>query len=124
MFPKRFETFIKILAISAFSFCLPAMAQEQNGWQFDSHRANSGGSKPDAEQVYEVLLKILDRWNAYDIDGNLEVYWKSPELLVVIDSEEFSGRQQLHDSYLNGYPDRKSMGFIRSSNPNASRSSC
>jgi hypothetical protein len=51
------------------------MAQEQKGWQFDSHRANSGGSKPDAQQVYEVLLKMLDRWNAYDIEGNLEVYW-------------------------------------------------
>ena len=37
---------------------------------------------------------------------------ESPELLVVIDSEQFNGWQQLHDSYLNGYPDRKSMGFI------------
>jgi hypothetical protein len=113
MFPKRFETFIKILAISALSFCLPVMAQEQNGWQFDSRRANSGGSKPDAQQVYEVLLKMLDRWNAHDIEGNLEVYWKSPELLVVIDSEEFSGWQQLHDSYVDGYPDRNAMGFIQ-----------
>jgi hypothetical protein len=31
----------------------------------------------------------------------LEAYWKSPELLVVID-----------DSYVNGYPDRATMGFI------------
>jgi hypothetical protein len=69
--------------------------------------------KPDAQQVYEVLLKMLDRWNAHDIEGHLEVYWKSPELLVVIDSEEFNGWQQLHDSYLNGYPDRNSMGFIQ-----------
>ena len=43
---------------------------------------------------------------------HLEVYWKSPELLVVIDSEQFNGWQQLHDSYLNGYPDRSAMGFI------------
>ena len=41
MLPKRFEIFIKILAISALSFCLPVMAQEQNGWQFDSLVAES-----------------------------------------------------------------------------------
>jgi hypothetical protein len=73
VFPKRFEIFIKILAISALSFCLPVMAQEQNGWQFDSRRANSSVSKPDAQQIYGILLKMLDRWNAHDIEGNLEV---------------------------------------------------
>ena len=88
------------------------MAQERNGWQFDSLRGNSNVSEPDAQQVYEVLLKMLDRWNAHDIEGHLEVYWKSPELLVVVDSEQFNGWQQLHDSYINGYPDRNAMGFI------------
>jgi hypothetical protein len=29
------------------------------------------------------------------------VYWKSPELLVVVDSEQFNGWQQLLDSYVN-----------------------
>src|ERR1700693_3432304 len=94
------------------SCCLPAMAQDQNGWQFDSLRANPSVSKPDAQQIYDLMLKMLDRWNAHDIEGYLEVYWNSPELLVVVDSEQFIGWQQLHDSYLNGYPDRKSMGFI------------
>ena len=88
------------------------MAQEQNGWQFDSLRANPSVSKPDAQQIYDLLLKMLDRWNAHDIEGYLAVYWNSPELLIVVDSEQFMGWQQLHDSYLNGYPDRASMGFI------------
>ncbi|MEY2538307.1 MAG: hypothetical protein QOG67_2047 [Verrucomicrobiota bacterium] len=112
MLPKRCRTFIQILAILAFSFCLPATAQERNGWEFDSLRANSSGAKPAGQAVYEVLLKMLDRWNAHDIEGHLGVYWKSPELLVVVDSEQFNGWQQLHDSYLNGYPDRNVMGFI------------
>jgi uncharacterized protein (TIGR02246 family) len=89
------------------------MAQEQNGWQFDSIRANSNISKPDAQQVHEVMLKMLDRWNAHDIEGYMETYWKSPELLVVVDSEQFNGWQQLHDSYLNGYSNRVAMGFIQ-----------
>ena len=102
----------KIWAISAMSLCLPAMAQERSGWQFDSLRANSSVTKSDSQQVYEVLLKMLDRWNDHDIEGHLDVYWRSPELLVVVDSEQYNGWQQLHDSYINGYPDRNSMGSI------------
>jgi uncharacterized protein (TIGR02246 family) len=113
VFRKRFKTFIQIVALSALSSRLPAMAQEQNGWQVDSLRANPRVSKPDAQQVYDVLLKMLERWNAHDIEGHVGVYWKSPELLVVIDSEQFNGWQQLHDSYVNGYPDRNAMGFIQ-----------
>jgi uncharacterized protein (TIGR02246 family) len=113
MLPRRVETYVKIVAISALSFCLPSMAQEQHGWQFDSLRANSSGTKSDVQQVYEVLLKMLDRWNAHDLERYMEVYWRSPELLVVVDSEQFNGWQQLHDSYVNGYPDRNAMGFIQ-----------
>jgi len=88
------------------------MAQDHSGWQFDSLGTNSSVSKSDAQLIYEVLLRMLDRWNAHDLEGHLEVYWKSPELLVVVDSEQFNGWQQLHDSYVNGYPDRNAMGFI------------
>ena len=102
----------RIASILAICLCLPVEAQEKNGWQFDSLGTNPAVPKPDAQQIYEVLLKMLDRWNAHDIEGHLDVYWKSPELLVVVDSEQFNGWQQLHDSYLNGYPNRSSMGFI------------
>jgi uncharacterized protein (TIGR02246 family) len=108
----RRRSLCRIVPIFVLCFCLPLMAQEQNGWVFDSLGPNRSAAKSDAQQVYEVLLKMLDRWNAHDIEGHLEVYWKSPELLVVVDSEQFNGWQQLHDSYLNGYPDRNAMGFI------------
>jgi hypothetical protein len=97
--PKRFEKFTKILAISALSFCLPVVAQEQNGWQFDSLRADSRVSKSDTQQVYEVLLKMLDRWNAHDIEGHLEVYWNSPELLVVVYITSFGYRTPEGEKY-------------------------
>jgi hypothetical protein len=107
------EISLKILVIAALFLCRPAIAQEQNGWQFDSLHANSNISKPDAQQVHEVMIKMLDRWNAHDIEGYMETYWKSPELLVVVDSEQFDGWQQLHDSYVNGYPSRNAMGSIQ-----------
>ena len=71
MFPKRFGIFIKIMAISALSFCLPVMAQEQNGWQFDSLGSESDSTRPDVQRVCEVVLKMLDRWNAHDIGGRI-----------------------------------------------------
>jgi hypothetical protein len=65
---KRSEISLKILAIAVVFLCRPAIAQEQNGWQFDSLHANSNISEPDAQQVHEVMLKMLDRWNAHDIE--------------------------------------------------------
>jgi hypothetical protein len=106
------RSLVRIIPILGLCFCLSVLAQEQNGWQFDSLGANPGVAKSDAQQAYEALLKMLDRWNAHDLEGYLEVYWKSPELLVVVDSEQFNGWQQLHDSYINGYPDRNAMGSI------------
>jgi uncharacterized protein (TIGR02246 family) len=98
-----------------FLLCLrvPLIAQELGKWQLSSPKADSTAAKPDTQQIYGVLLKMLDRWNAHDIEAYLDVYWNSPELLVVIDSEQFNGWQQLHDSYINGYPDRSAMGFVQ-----------
>jgi hypothetical protein len=110
---KRFENLTKIFATFAAAFCLPVMAQEQTGGRPEPFPGNSDVSKTDAEQVYQVLLKMLDRWNAHDIEGYMGVYWKSPELLVIVDADQFLGWQQLHDSYVNGYPDPAGMGFIQ-----------
>jgi uncharacterized protein (TIGR02246 family) len=112
MLGKRLDTLSKILAFSALASCLPVMAQEKSGWQYDSLGSKSNSTKPDAQRVYEVLRKMLDCWNAHDIEGHLEAYWKSPDLLVVIDSEQINGWQQLHDSYVKRYPDRGAMGFV------------
>jgi hypothetical protein len=56
------------VSIFLLGFCHPLLAQERE-WQVDSLPANSSVSKPDSQQVYEVLLKMLDRWNAHDIDA-------------------------------------------------------
>jgi hypothetical protein len=103
----------RILLVFLISSSMSLGAGEtQGGWQFDSLTSSAATAPSDGQQVYDVLLKMLDRWNAHDIEGHLEVYWKSPELLVVVDSEQFNGWQELHDSYINGYPDRGSMGYI------------
>src|ERR1700733_9876187 len=94
---NQLQSLILGLGIAAVLFCTPLIAQEAKGWQFGSLPANSSISKPNDQQVYEVLLKMLDRWNAHDIEGYMQAYWKSPDLFVIVDSEKFKGWQQLHD---------------------------
>ena len=71
----RRRTLSRIVPTLLLCLCLPLMAQEQKGWIFDSLGSNPSATKPDAQQVYDVLLKMLDRWNSHDIEGHLEVYW-------------------------------------------------
>src|ERR1700731_896308 len=87
-------------------------AEEPGEWLFDS-LADVPGAASAGQQVDEVLLKMLDRWNAHNIEGYMEVYWKSPELLVVIGSEQFDGWLLVHSSYVKGDPGATGMGFIQ-----------
>jgi ketosteroid isomerase-like protein len=68
--------------------------------------------KTDTQLIYEVLLKMLDRWNAHDIDGLMSVYWNSPALLAVIDTEQFDGWQSLYRSYKNQFRNPDNMGTV------------
>jgi ketosteroid isomerase-like protein len=69
-------------------------------------------AKMDTQPVYEVLVKMLDRWNAHDIDGLMSVYWNSPRLLAVIDTEQFDGWENLYRSYKSEYLNPTNMGIM------------
>jgi ketosteroid isomerase-like protein len=91
----------------------PAMAEtlivSQSGATSTSSRPVA---KTDKQFVYEVLLKMLDRWNAHDIDGLMSVYWHSPSLLAVIDTEQFEGWESLYRSYKTQYRNLTDMGTV------------
>jgi ketosteroid isomerase-like protein len=108
----RLWTLSRILLLLILWYSFEALAEEPGEWLFDSLANVRGAAKSEGQQVYEVLIKMFDHWNAHDVEAYMEVYWKSPQLLVVLDSAQFDGWQQLHDYYLNGYPDRSSMGSI------------
>jgi hypothetical protein len=69
-------------------------------------------AKTDTQIVYEILVKMLDRWNARDIDGMMSVYWNSPGLLAVIDTEQFDGWESLYRSYKNQCKNPTTMGIV------------
>lgn len=62
--------------------------------------------------VNEILLQVVDRWNAHDIEGLMSLYWKSPSLLAVIDTQQYEGWQNLYQSYKNLYRDPSDMGIL------------
>jgi hypothetical protein len=68
--------------------------------------------KTDTQIVYEMLVKMLDRWNARDIDGMMSAYWNSPGLLAVIDTEQFDGWENLYRSYKNQSRNPINMGIV------------
>src|SRR3984957_4055925 len=97
----------KIFSILWLFCCSPLLAQTHNEWQSEGPPLKSSLPKSDSQQIYEVLLNMLDGWNAHDIDAYLKVYCKSAELLVVVDSEQFN------DSYAKGYLDPAALEFIQ-----------
>jgi ketosteroid isomerase-like protein len=90
----------------------PGMADILNVSQVKPDSTPGHASKTDTELVYEVLLKMLDRWNAHDIDGLMSVYWNSPALLAIIDTEQFDGWQNLYRSYKSQYRNPNDMGTV------------
>ena len=55
-----------------------------------------------------TLLEPEKWWYLTELASHLDT---SP--LKLADAKQFNGWQQLHDSYMNGYPDRSAMGFIQ-----------
>jgi hypothetical protein len=84
-------------------------------WGFDSIKPSDSQSAPSADpsdyqQIYRLLINMADRWNAHDIDGYLAAYWKSPDLLVVVEGEQLKGWADVNATYHRGYPNPDEMG--------------
>jgi hypothetical protein len=90
-----------LIAVMGMIYPWPANA----AWDLDSMT----DSKPDSiasfdsRQVNRALLRMVDRWNAHDIEGCLEAYWKSEDLVVVFDGQHFNGWQELPAYYLRDF---------------------
>jgi ketosteroid isomerase-like protein len=102
------------LSLTLFSLRLPAAAENLTVSKVGSVATApiEIAPKTDEQRVYAVLVKMLDRWNARDIDGLMSVYWNSPRLLAVIDAEQFDGWENLYRSYKNQSRNPTSMGIM------------
>jgi ketosteroid isomerase-like protein len=101
------------ITLLLFSHLQTTMAGSVTVVQLASAAANPAtGAKTDTQIIYEMLVKMLDRWNARDIDGLMSVYWNSPGLLAVIDTEQFDGWENLYRSYKNQSRNPTNMGIV------------
>lgn len=112
---QRFNDGWKI--ISAYSSFVKSTSR---GWEYDSIEPKHSDNAPNPDQddvkaVNDVMLKLLDRWNAHDIDGMMSAYWRSPQLLVVVQEEQVQGWDALYSQYKQGYPDTGAMGTMNPS---------
>jgi hypothetical protein len=71
-----------------------------------------GGAQTDTQAIYGLLLKMVDRWNAHDIEGYMEAFWNSPDLWCVVGADTFFGYGELYAAYQRGYVNRDDMGTL------------
>jgi hypothetical protein len=98
-------------------FLNPALAADpQSTWVFDSIAAPTPARSPsastDEQQVYQAILDQVRYWNAHDIENYMELLWKSPDLLVVVDGQQILGWAEVLAAYQRGYPDRSEMATV------------
>jgi uncharacterized protein (TIGR02246 family) len=81
-------------------------------WDFDSisPKPKIDTSELAISEVRSVLIKMLDAWNMHDLDGYMDAYWKSPNLVFVSDAQLSFGWQELNDTYKRNFSDLDSMG--------------
>jgi uncharacterized protein (TIGR02246 family) len=110
----RFSKIFEIgMIVGALALPVFADAASQSGWDFDSIAATP--EKPSsaylaAQEIYFTSLGQIDRWNAHDMEGYLEVFEKSPTMVSVVDGDVTIGWQELHDHSVRSYHDPNSMG--------------
>jgi ketosteroid isomerase-like protein len=100
---------ISCWSLLAVGWLLPAGAQDGNIPQYASVSART---TPGTQLIHDILLKMVDRWNAHDIEGLMSLYWNSPNLLAVIENEQYEGWQNLYHSCKRQYRDPSDMGTV------------
>jgi beta-aspartyl-peptidase (threonine type) len=66
----------------------------------------------DYQGIYALVLKMVDAWNAHDLDGYLSVFWNSPDLVVIVEGEQAKGWAELSANYHRGFTDLTQMGSV------------
>jgi uncharacterized protein (TIGR02246 family) len=104
---------LRTVSILSIVLCLPLfatpIAADSKG-NFDTINQQKAPAAADPEkEVYDQLMRSLDAWNRHDIDGFLESFWHSDDLVVVVDGENVRGWDLLSKAYHTGYPNPDEM---------------
>src|ERR1700693_3342467 len=86
----RCPALLSCLSLLAAGRLLTASAQDLNV-SLDHPVPPNPAHATNLQFVNEILLRMVDRWNAHDIEGLMSLYWNSPSLLAVIDTQQYEG---------------------------------
>jgi uncharacterized protein (TIGR02246 family) len=73
---------------------------------------SSANALSDEEQIRNVVREESQCWNAHDINGYMNSFWRSASLVAIVDGEQFTGWDKLMAAYRSGYADPKKMGSV------------
>lgn len=80
-------------------------------FSFTSFAADTGSPK-EIQAIKSVMDKQTTAWNAGNIDGFMQGYWNSPNLVFVSGDNVTRGWQQTTDRYKKSYNTREKMGVL------------
>ena len=72
----------------------------------------SQNTDPDLKEIQSILNRQEKAWNKADLDGFMNGYWESDDLLFIGKSGVTNGWQATLDNYKRSYPDKKAMGKL------------
>jgi uncharacterized protein (TIGR02246 family) len=90
-------------------FSTPIAADSKTDLDTINQQKVAGATDPEKE-IYDELSRMVDAWNRHDIDGYLDTFWRSENLVVVVEGENIRGWDLISKAYHTGYPNLEEMG--------------
>jgi ketosteroid isomerase-like protein len=78
----------------------------------DLMRADDPLSIQAHSEIQALIYRMVDCWNAHDLEGYMDGAWKSKDFLLVVDALEIRGWAEAMAAYQRGYADRNMMGNL------------
>jgi uncharacterized protein (TIGR02246 family) len=106
----------KAVSILSIIVCLPMLAtpiaaDSKSALDTINEQKVAGASDPEKE-IYDQLMRMAETWNRHDIDGYLEGFARSDDVVVVVEGETVRGWDLLSRAYHSGYPKPEEMGTL------------
>jgi uncharacterized protein (TIGR02246 family) len=109
-------TGFRAASILSIVVCLPLIAttiaaDSKSDLDTINQQKVTGAADPEKE-IYDQLTRMVDAWNRHDIEGYLDGFWHSDDLVVVVEGENVRGWDLLAKAYRTGYPNTSEMGGL------------
>lgn len=109
-------TGLRAASILSIVVCFPLLAtsiagDSKGGLDTIDQQKVVGAADPEKE-IYDQLMRMADAWNRHDIDGYLDGFLHSDDVVVVVEGETVRGWDLLSRAYHSGYPKPEEMGTL------------